>query len=130
MDMTERTQAEEEVPEELKNLQDIDFIFAADDLCIWGARQVLCAFFQGNMKTNALDCNTIPANISEVADYSREVETYLENGILNTQTIYVTTDLERYNKWQTIFRDGRAEFCVWEKDDYFGTYYFMVPAQS
>lgn len=130
VDMAERTQAESTVPEILKNLQNVEFLFVTEDIRTWGSRDVLCATFHDGMKTNTIDCNTMPADIEKTAKYTQDTQEQLREGILDEKTVYVTTDLERYNEWQSTFQNANVTFYVWHASDWFDNYYFMLPNQN
>lgn len=131
IDMDERTQVRSStLPSELQNIEGINFIFAADDFNTWGGRDVMCALFRCGMKTNILDCNTQPPDIDKNKNYTQKVQSELQNGILDDQMVYVTTDLQRCEAWKDKFENNGAAFFEWDVGDFFGTYYFMLPQQE
>lgn len=128
VDMEERTTAEcSTLPNELQNIQDVNFVFAANDFNTWGGRNVMCALFRCGMKTNILDCNTQPSDIDINKYYTQKVQTELQKGIVDDKTVYVTTDLQCYEAWKDRYESSQVMFFEWTVGDYFGTYYFMLP---
>ena len=130
--MAETAAKPQPYPQELVDCRDnYGTLMLADDII--HARNVICAAWHPGMVTNGYDVNTYTGAWNVTIDWTAQTSAAVDSGTLDPDTLYVTSDADRFASWQAQYGD-KADYITWDIAatgiyDRRDEYYFMAPKQ-
>lgn len=119
-----------QIPQELLSLEEYEMMITRE---CWGTRMEEILAAKSGLITNCLDGNTGSEDHSTTYRYSEAIMGQLEQGSLNTDIVYSTTDENEFEQWKESFGE-EADFYVWDLNlenvhvaKEWRMHYFMVP---